>query len=139
MVRKSESDISPQQLIQSLPGYDKGAFDVTYKDYSYVDTTRIGEKMLLREFDKDLFEARLQAEEQDPYRYGSYFIYEANNRTKQFKVCSFLNITGQDVTALYPQFIYESILKEATGNPNLKFKVTTAPFPVRSYLKQFKE
>lgn len=35
--------------------------------------------------------------------------------------------------------MYESILKQATGNPNLKFKVTTAPFPVRAYLKQFQE
>lgn len=35
--------------------------------------------------------------------------------------------------------MYESILRQATGNPNLKFKVTTAPFPVRDYLKNFKE
>jgi hypothetical protein len=35
--------------------------------------------------------------------------------------------------------MYESILKQATGNPNLKFKVTTAPFPVRDYLKQFQK
>ena len=35
--------------------------------------------------------------------------------------------------------MYESILKQATGNPNLKFKVTTAPFPVRNYLKQFQK
>jgi hypothetical protein len=35
--------------------------------------------------------------------------------------------------------MYEAILKEATGNPNLKFKVTTAPFPVRAYLRQFQE
>jgi len=29
--------------------------------------------------------------------------------------------------------MYESILQQATGNPNLKFKVTSAPFPVRAY------
>jgi transglutaminase/protease-like cytokinesis protein 3 len=73
----------------------------------------------------------------EPYRYGSYFIYEANNKTKQFKFTTLLNITSQDVTPLYPQFMYEAILKQATGNPNLKFKVTTAPFPVRAYMKQF--
>ncbi len=65
-----------------------------------------------------------------PYRYGSYFIFEANNMTKQFKVSSFVNLTSQDVTALYPQFMYEAILKQATGNPNLKFTVINAPFPV---------
>jgi hypothetical protein len=46
-----------------------------------------------------------------PYSYGSYFIYEANNSTKQFKVASLLNLTSQDATALYPQFMYESILR----------------------------
>lgn len=46
-----------------------------------------------------------------PYRYGSYLIYEANNNTKQFKIVSFVNITSQDAPALYPQFMYESILK----------------------------
>ncbi len=35
--------------------------------------------------------------------------------------------------------MYEAILKQATGNPNLKFKVTTAPFPVRAYMRQFQE
>ncbi len=80
--------------------FEQGAFTPTYKDYSYVDTT-FSERALLREFDKDIFEARLNGS-MEPYRYGSYYIYEANNRTKQFKVASFLNITSQDVTALYP-------------------------------------
>lgn len=55
----------------------------------------------MREFDKDVFNARLQGE-MEPYRYGSYFIYEANNKTKQFKFTTLLNITSQDVTPLYP-------------------------------------
>ena len=35
--------------------------------------------------------------------------------------------------------MYESILKEATGNPNLKFKITTAPFPVKDYARTYYE
>lgn len=31
---------------------------------------------------------------------------------------------------LYPQFIYESVLKTATGKSDLSFTVTTEPFPV---------
>jgi ATP-binding cassette subfamily A (ABC1) protein 3 len=31
--------------------------------------------------------------------------------------------------------MYEAILKQATGNPNFKFKVTNAPFPVTQRLK----
>ena len=60
---------------------------------------------------------------------------EADNRTKSFKVATFLNLTSQDVTANFPQFMYEAILKSATGNPNFKFKVTTAPYPVSEVLK----
>ena len=47
-----------------------------------------------------------------------------------------LNLTSQDTTVLYPQFLYESLLKLATGNANLKFKVKTVPFPVNYHLKQ---
>ncbi len=62
--------------------YDKGAFEPTYKDYSYINKDQInGERLLLREFDNDVFNARLDGD-LEPYRYGSYFIYEANNRTK---------------------------------------------------------
>ena len=32
--------------------------------------------------------------------------------------------------ALYPQYLYESILKTATGMDNLKFKVNTIQFPL---------
>ena len=64
----------------------------------------------MEKYDQDLFN---QASIGDtmPYRYGSYLIYEANNNTKQFKIVSFVNITSQDAPALYPQFMYESILK----------------------------
>lgn len=41
-----------------------------------------------------------------------------------------LNLTSQDVAAFYPQFIYESILKTATGDDEFKFSLTTTPFPV---------
>jgi hypothetical protein len=69
-------------------------------------------------------------EEVFPYRVGSYYFYEANNKTKQFKVATFMNLTSQDVMALYPQFLYESILKTATGRDDLKLSVTTTPFPL---------
>jgi len=81
LIRQSPFDIPPKTLISSLPDFDT-AFDVTYKDYSYINTNSFqGERTLLREFDKDVFNARLQGE-MEPYRYGSYFIYEANNKTK---------------------------------------------------------
>ena len=65
-----------------------------------------------------------------PYRVGSYYFYEANNKTKQFKVAAFMNLTSQDVMALYPQFLYESIIKTATGRDDLQLKVSSVPFPL---------
>jgi hypothetical protein len=93
LVRTSEYDIPIQSLIESLPSYDEGAFEPTYRDYSYVNTDIRGERALLQEFDQDVFDMRLEGP-LEPYRYGSYFVYEANNLTKQFKVASFLNLTS---------------------------------------------
>jgi len=31
---------------------------------------------------------------------------------------------------MFPQFIYESILRVASGNKDLKFEVTSVPFPI---------
>ena len=59
-----------------------------------------------------------------------------NNSTKQFKIATFVNITSQDVAGLYPQFMYESVLKLATGKPDLKFKVTNTPFPLTQSLSE---
>jgi hypothetical protein len=40
--------------------YESGAFEPTYKDYSYMNMKQMNaERLLLREFDKDVFESRL--------------------------------------------------------------------------------
>jgi ATP-binding cassette subfamily A (ABC1) protein 3 len=40
-----------------------------------------------------------------PYRYGAYQIYQAERGIQRYQLTAFLNITSQDVAALYPQFI----------------------------------
>jgi hypothetical protein len=50
-----------------------------------------------------------------PHRLGSLYFYEANNKTKQFKASVFMNLTSQDIMAMYPQYLYEAFLKTATG------------------------
>lgn len=73
-------------------------------------TNQTQAKQLASTFDNDIFLNRL-SESYSPYRYGSYFVYEANNQSKQFKASVFLNITSQDVSAAYPQFLYEAVLR----------------------------
>lgn len=50
-------------------------------NYSDIDIRDLGEGVLLDQFDSDVFDSRLNGT-LEPYRYGSYFIYEANNSTK---------------------------------------------------------
>jgi ATP-binding cassette subfamily A (ABC1) protein 3 len=47
----------------------------------------------------------------------------------------FVNLTSQDVAALYPQFLYEAILRTALNNSKLNFSVTTTPYPVTNFVK----
>jgi len=53
---------------------------------------------LARDMNESLFEfdAELKrtANDEQPYRYGSYYVLESNNRTKQFRVATFLNLTS---------------------------------------------
>ena len=74
--------------------------------------------------------------EEDTYRYGSYLIYEMNNVTKNFKVINYVNSTSQDVAASFPQFMYESILKTASGYDHFSFKLVTHPYPI---LQKYKD
>ena len=71
----------------------------------------------------------------DGQAYGAYYLYEMNNSTKQFKVGTFVNISQTDSVVLYPQMMYESILRLATGDPDLKFTVVNSPFPIPKSLK----
>ena len=46
--------------------------------------------------------------------YGAYQFYEADREKHQYKFYSFMNMTCKDCPVLYPQFMYDSILKVAT-------------------------
>ena len=111
------------ELAAMLPNATE-AFDVTYReDLNYT------------EFYNAVYEARNDLPLY-PYRYGSYQIWHANKKTNLYQIVSFINITSQDVTALYPQYMYQAILRVATGDPEFNFEITTTPYPI--YYK-FKE
>ena len=65
-----------------------------------------------------------------PYRYGSYQIYSANKKTNLYQIVSYLNVTSSDVTAMFPHYMYQAILRVATDDPNFNFDVTTQPYPI---------
>lgn len=86
-------------------------FNITFKSYpapliNIANGTNITTKDVLLKnvstyFDNDVFDNRL-VESYSPYRFGSFFIVEANNKTKRFQSAVFINTTSQDVTAAYP-------------------------------------
>ena len=39
-------------------------------------------------------------------------------------------MTSQDVTGLYPQYMYTAILRTATQDPDFTFDITSTPFPI---------
>ena len=82
-------DVSGAELYDMLPNSTE-AFDVTY-----VNATNY------TEFYNMVYEARNDAP-CFPYRYGSYNIYQANKITNQYSIINYINVTSQDVTALYP-------------------------------------
>lgn len=64
------------------------------------------------------------------YNGGGYLIYQANLTSNTYRVINYVNTTSQDIAAAWPQFMYESILRTATGEPDFQFKLVTKPYPV---------
>ena len=61
-----------------------------------------------------------------PYRYGSYQWYRADNTTHTYQFATYVNLTSPTVAAYYPQYMYESVLKTAV---NVDLQLSTVPFP----------
>jgi ATP-binding cassette subfamily A (ABC1) protein 3 len=96
-----------------------GSFNLI-EDEDYSSTTTI------TEYIDEIFDNRRT---ELPYMYGSYQTYSANKADQQYKFVSHLNLTAYDSPGLYPQFMYESIMKQATDNDDFKFKVRLTPYP----------
>lgn len=119
------SDVSVQDLFATLPNSDS-SFIALYDDDWDSSTTTI------KDFSDDIFFA---AKTELPYMYGAYEIYEADSVNNHYQFLTFVNITSQDATGLYPQFMYESILKQATNNNDFKFKIRNTPYPPTTTLQ----
>jgi hypothetical protein len=64
-------------------------------EFSYFDTKNS------TVFDNVIYENRL-IEPYSPYRYGSFYVYQADNKSMNFQAAVWLNVTSQDVGAIYP-------------------------------------
>lgn len=67
---------------------------------------------------------------QEPYIYSSYEIYQADSVNHDYKFVSYVNLTSPAAASVFPQLMYESILKVATKDPEFEFKTRTTPYPM---------
>jgi len=65
----------------------------------------------------------------DNSHYGSYEMYQASQADQKYKFINYVNLTSPDAVSLYPQFMYESILKVATNDKDFEFKTKLSPYP----------
>ena len=110
-------DMMSSELFNALPNVTD-AFEVTYvKNITY------------EEFYDAVYEHRLDGDPY-PYRYGSYQVFRANRIANLYQIGVFINVTSQDVSALYSQYMYTAILRAATNTPDLEFNIVSRPFPI---------
>jgi len=119
----ANSDVDTELFANYLPMANE-AFEVTY------DSKRRYRDDSYEQFSWSVFDFGQEKCYEEPYLYASYDIYQASKLQQQYKFISHMNITSQDAASLVPQFMYESILKVATGNPNFEFKVRSTAYPL---------
>jgi len=113
--------LTPQVFAKNLPTVSK-AFNVTYN--------KKGAGATFDAFGDDLYDFGISEAGSVPYMYGSYEIYEANKRNQTYKFVSYVNLTSTASVALFPAFMYESILKVATSDPEFEFRTRSTPYPL---------
>ena len=56
-----------------------------------------------------------------PWHYGDYVMFSANKTSQEYKFYSLVNTTATGPYVVYPQMMYESILRVALEDPELEF------------------
>ena len=65
-----------------------------------------------------------------PWSYGSYQLYEMDEERHSYKFLTFVNLTESFSKQLYPQFMIESVMKNAMEDDDFEMKVRSTPFPM---------
>lgn len=114
-------DVTMAEFTANLPNVTS-AFDITVVPNTDYET--------FEDFYNMVYDSRNSRPDPYPYSYGSYQLFHADKGNHMYQFNTFLNVTSQDVTGIYPQFLYTSILRTALDNPDFVLDVTTSPFPV---------
>ena len=74
-----------------MPNATSGAFETHYWD-DFTSYLEFYDKVYDSRNDEPLY----------PYRYGAYQVFQASKADSRYAITAFLNITSQDVSALFP-------------------------------------
>lgn len=103
----SSSNVNPVDIYNNLPNVTEGFWNVSWSSSSNYS-----------EFYQDTYNQIDNMTSDMPNRMTSYYIYKADKTNQHYQFSSFLNLTSAGVTAFYPQFMYEALIKTATDNSN---------------------
>ena len=122
-----DSTLSPLIFAENLPEYES-SFDVTWRPEEPGET--------FDEFGDAVYEMGIEQGSKEPYIYGSYEMFQADNENHEYKFISYVNMTSPAGVITFPNFMYESILKVATEDPEFEFKTRSSPFPTTYEIKR---
>lgn len=80
-------------------------------------------------FENQLYDYCINNAYEYPWSYGSYQFYDMDEDRHSYKFISYVNITDPFTTQYFPQFMIESVMKNAMENENFEMKVRSSPFP----------
>ncbi|CAI2385410.1 unnamed protein product [Moneuplotes crassus] len=120
---------SPDEIVKLMPGF--GEFIASQP----IRASITDDISTLESFDNQIYQLRVE-EPVEPYRYGSYYFHTLDTTNNVYKVVTLVNSTSQDSSVAFTHFMYQAILRKASGDDNLKFTATTSPMPIN---KRFKE
>lgn len=61
------------------------------------------------------------------HQYGSYLLYNMSKADHHYFYVNIVNVTSPHTAALFPNFMLESILRNALDQPKFNFKVRITP------------
>ena len=63
-------------------------------------------------------------------------MFQADSVNHEYKFVTYVNLTSPAGVTTFPQFMYESILKTATQDPEFEFTTRSSPYPPTYEMKR---
>ena len=112
-------DVDTKKYIEKMENIE--AFEPTYVDTAGDET--------FKGFHNRTLDYSINNASDFPWSYGSYQFFEMDEEKHQYKILSYVNVTSPYSALLYPQFIVESVLRNALDDDEFELKFRTTPFP----------